>query len=25
MRAIPGWSYTGGDYLLSVILTATQL
>ena len=25
MRAMPGWSYTGGDYLLSVILTATQL
>lgn len=25
MRAIPGWNYTGGDYLLSVVLTATQL
>jgi hypothetical protein len=25
MRALPGWSYTGGDYRLGVILTATQL
>jgi hypothetical protein len=25
LRALPGWSYTGGTYFLDVIVTATQL